>query len=544
MAEMINISERIEHEKTRGFWPEKTIEDYFRRQLEQTPHAVAIYEHRADRGDVENITYAELDARVANIAANLARLGVGKGDAVSFQLPNWWEFVAIHMACVRIGAISNPLMPIFRQRELSFMIANVEARVLIVPESFKNFDHQALGRELLEEIGCLSHLFVVGGQGDDSFEQCLLAAGEAPSSSIPAKPLSALEPNDLMQVLYTSGTTGQPKGVMHTSNTLFSSIVEFSKEIGLNTGDTIFMPSPLAHQTGFCYGIMMAAYHGGALVITDVWDPVIALELMEKYSVAYTFAATPFLSDLTNAQSEQQCNLSGFRMFVTAGAPISPALVVKAREILKTNIMAGWGMTEVGMATVTPRDGARIEDSDGKAIAGSEVRVIDENGALSTYGVEGRLQYRGSVCCIGYYKRPDLQAVDEDGWLETGDNAFQDEKGFIRITGRSKDIIIRGGENIPVVEVENLVLGMKEVSEAALVAMPDKRLNEKGCLFISLSGTQKLELEQVCSHLTEHNLTRQYLPERLEIIGDFPRTPSGKIQKFELRERARSFEEK
>jgi cyclohexanecarboxylate-CoA ligase len=534
MAEMIDISERIEHEKARGFWPEKTIEDYFHQQLERTPGAIAIIEHRADRTEVRTITYAELDLTAGNIAGNLARLGVEKGDAVSFQLPNWWEFVAVHLACVRVGAISNPLMPIFRQRELSFMIANVEAKVLIVPESYKNFDHQALGRELLEELDCLSHLFVVGGEGADSFEQCLLANCDTPS------PLSPLEPNDLMQVLYTSGTTGQPKGVMHTANTLFSSIVEFSREIGLNSGDTVYMPSPLAHQTGFCYGIMMATYHGSALVITDVWDPVVALQLIEKYGVAYTFAATPFLSDLTNAQSAQGRDISKFRMFITAGAPISPTLVVNAREILKTSVMAGWGMTEVGMATVTPKDGSRIEDSDGKAIAGSEVRVIDKNGGVLPFRVEGRLQYRGSFCCIGYYNRPDLQAVDEDGWFETGDNAIQDETGFIRITGRSKDIIIRGGENIPVVEVENLVLGMEEVSEAALVAMPDTRLNEKGCLFVSLTGDHALTLEDVCGYLTRHNLTRQYLPERLEIIDEFPRTPSGKIQKFELRERARA----
>lgn len=536
--DMSIVSNQVQDFQEKYFLDE-TIWDYFSQIVCENPSATAIIEKRVETGRSFEVSYGTLSAHCISIARNLAMIGVRKGDVVSFQLPNWWEFVAIHLACVALGAVSNPLMPIYRHRELSFMIRDAGARVLIVPKQFRGFDYGSLGIQLRDEIECLQHVFVVGGEGELSFEMALLGKGQN-CPMVCEGNRAALAPNDLMQILYTSGTTGQPKGVMHSSNTLFASLAEFSKNCTLRPEDVVFMPSPLAHQTGFCYGMMLSCFLGGSLLLMDIWDAEIGVQLMEQYGACYMFAATPFLKDLVEAQTKLNKDLTQFRMFIASGAPVQPQLVDQARAILGARLFTGWGMTEIGIATITRPDERKTLESDGRALPSGEVRIINDEGHVVSAGQEGRLQYRGAVCCLGYYKRDDLLVVDENGWLDTGDNARMDHEGYIRITGRSKDIIIRGGENIPVVEVENLVLEMREVREAALVAMPDDRLGERGCLFISLQEGCRADLNRVCTHLKSNNITLQYLPEHLEIIEDFPRTPSGKIQKFTLREWAKN----
>ncbi len=534
MSELKVDEARLKLEAERGFWPGAVLTDYLDVFVRDRPDAAAVLEHRAEFGSETSLSFKELNSRASQIARGLHRLGIGRGDFVSFQLPNCWQFVAIHLACLKVGAVSNPLMPIFRQRELSFMLGHADAKVFIAPQSFRGFDHASLARRLGEEISTIEHVFIVGGFGDDAFDAAFPAdeAGKAFETG------SALGPDDVIQLLYTSGTTGEPKGVLHTSNTLLSSIVEFNRRLGLTDDDVVFMPSPLAHQTGFAYGMMTSLMLGAPLVTTDVWDPGTAVDLIERYGISYTFAATPFLSDLANHPGVEGRKLDSFRIFVTAGAPIPPPLVETARRALKINLVAGWGMTEVGISTSTLIGDGREVDSDGLAVPGSEVRVVDDGGRELPPGESGHLQYRGSVTFVGYYKRPHLSVLDDDGWFDTGDIARMDEDGYIRIIGRGKDIIIRGGENIPVVEVENLIHEMPGVSDVAIVAMPDERLVEKACAFVTLHDGAELSLAAMCDFLRDKELAVQYLPERLEILDEMPRTASGKIQKFVLRERA------
>jgi cyclohexanecarboxylate-CoA ligase len=301
------------------------------------------------------------------------------------------------------------------------------------------------------------------------------------------------------------------------------------------------MPSPLAHQTGFTYGACISVMLGAPLLLMDVWQPAKAAALIEQYRACYTFAATPFLADLTYLPDIKRFNLEKFRIFVTAGAPIPPSLIDASRDNLGANIVSGWGMTECGFATGTYFNQQRVTDSDGAASPGQQVRVVDAEGVELPPDQEGNLQFRGSALFVGYLKRPQLYDVDEDGWLNTGDIARMDADGYIRIIGRSKDIIIRGGENIPVIEVENLIHQLTQVTDVAIVAMPDQRLGEKACAFITLHPGQTLTFRQLSDFLLGHNLAKQYLPERLEILDEMPRTPSGKIQKFVLRERVKEF---
>jgi len=528
---------RIELEQQRGVWVDQVITDYLDRWMKEKPGATAIISFREEDAGTTRLSWNELGARVAAIARGLSARGIVKGDVVSFQLPNWWELVAIHLACVRIGAISNPLMPIFRRRELSFMLGHAESKVLIAPVRFRGFDHGTLALELSAELPSLKHVFLVGGQGEHSFEDLLLAGLD----DGPPETGSMLDPNDVMQLLFTSGTTGESKGVLHTSNTLIGTIRQFIARMQVGTADVVFMPSPLAHQAGFAYGMTLATIVGVPLVLLDVWNAASAVALMEQHRATYTFAATPFLNDLANFPGIDKRSLERFRMFVTSGAPIPPVLVQLAQERMHATVVSSWGMTECCSATTTLPSGHKVLESDGCGVTGAEVRITDSTGKEAPRGQPGSLGFRGSSLFVGYLKRPNLYTVDDDGWFNTGDIARMDEEGYIRICGREKDIIIRGGENIPVVEVESAMYRIPQVAEVAVVAMPDPRMSERACAFVTLRPGLSLTFAQMQDCLAAEGLSKHFWPERLEIIEKMPWTPAGKIQKYVLREMAKAF---
>ncbi len=528
-------AKRVAQEANAGFWLEQTILDFFDASLASRPDQTCMIAQRRELDAPISLSYAEMSLRVAAIARGLRKLGIARGDVVSFQLPNCWEFVAIHLACVRIGAISNPLMPIFRERELEFMLERCGAKVLIVPAMFRGFDHEELATELQRKLAGLEQIVVIGGRGANNFDAMF------PPAPPEERYQDALRPNDVMKIMYTSGTTGEPKGVMHTSNTILCSLKSVSERVGLGCNDVIFMPSPFAHSIGFCYGMLMSLYLGAELVTLDVWDPAVAADIMERHGVTFMFGATPFMSDLANLPRVEERNLEKFRIFLTAGAPVPPSLVNRASSALGASIVSGFGMTELGLVTaVEPSCVGRALDSDGCAIPHAQLRVVDAERREVARGTEGEIQVRGSSTFVGYYGRPDLYDVDAGGWFSTGDLAMMDEYGYIRITGRSKDIIIRGGENIPVVEVEKLIHEMRQVNEVAIVGMPDERLGERSCAFVSLRDGNELTLPEVTAFLERRSLARQYLPEKLIVVDSLPKTPAGKIQKFELRERIKS----
>jgi cyclohexanecarboxylate-CoA ligase len=525
--------ERLALERSRGLWPGRVITDYLDRWVAEKPDALALVSWREEQGALLRLSYRELAGRAARAAHALASCGVGRGDVVAFQLPNCWQFLAAHLGCVRLGAVSNPLMPIFRHRELSFMLRHGEARVLIAPARFRGFEHGALARRLGAELR-LSRVLLADSEGEDSFEAVLGAAGEDPCARG-----ARLQPDDVMQLLYTSGTTGEPKGVLHTSNTILSAVREYAKRMGIGASDVIFMPSPLGHQLGFCYGLQMALMLGIPLVLTDLWNPERALELMRAHGATFTFGATPFLADLAGLPGVERRRPPRLRMFASSGAPIPPPVVEAARARLGVKVATCWGMTECASVTITPPDEHKVLESDGCALPNGEVRVLAADGSEAPRGAVGSLQVRGSSLFVGYLKRPELSRLHEGGWFDTGDIARMDEEGYIRICGRSKDVIIRGGENIPVVEIEGALYRMAEVADAAIVAMPDPRLQERACAFVTLRPGSRLSLAAVCKHLAAEGFSKHFWPERLEVVEQMPRTATGKIQKFVLREAAK-----
>ena len=531
---------RVEAMAEQGHWPDTLVVDWLDAVVKTAPEREAILDHNSMTGESTRLSYGALQRRVDRIALGLADFGIGAGDVVAFQLPNWWQFTALHLACVRIGAVSNPLMPIFRERELRHMLAFGEAKAVVVPAEFRGVDHLAMIEGLRGDLPGLDHVWAVGGSGAASFEDALLVpeGDDAAVAGLFAERRPG--PNDVTELLYTSGTTGEPKGVMHTANTLFANVLRYIERVGLTRDDVVMMSSPMAHQTGFLYGALMPIVLGTRVVLQDIWDPNAAVEIIAREKVTYTMASTPFLADLTDAPAVDDHDISSLHTFLTAGAPIPRVLVERATQRLDIAVLSAWGMSENGAVTITrPGDPPeKVFGTDGVALPGMEVRVVDWDGNPVPAGAEGRLQVRGASSFVGYYKRPERYDTDADGWFETGDLAWMDADGYIRITGRSKDVIIRGGENVPVVEVEELLYRHPAVLDCAIVAMPDERLGERGCAFVTLRPGESLDFEGMLAYLRDQKIAKNYLPERLEIVPDMPRTASGKIQKFRLREAA------
>ncbi len=528
---------RIARERARGIWPERVATDYLDRWAAQKPQATALVAWQLEEEREKRLTYRELAACTARAAGILEGAGVRQGDVVSFQLPSCWQFVVLYLATVRLGAIANPLMPIFRQRELAFMLRQAEPRVFVSPQRFRGFDHASLAREVAAGLPGM-RVLLCDAEGADSID-AELERGEAPAAYASG---ARLRPNDVTQLLYTSGTTGESKGALHTSNTLLGAVCSFPGPMRLGADDVIFMPSPLAHQLGFCYGMLLSLVLGVPLVLTDIWRPGRAMQLIEANGVTFTFAATPFLADLAALARDAGRKSGRLRLFASSGAPIPPAVAQAGHEYLGVAVAASWGMTECGSVTITPPDGSRATESDGRSLANGEVRIVDSAGREAPPGEAGALQVRGASLFAGYLKRPQLYKLDADGWFDTGDLARMDAEGYIRICGRSKDVIIRGGENIPVVEVEAALYRMPEVADAAVVAMPDARLQERACAFVTLRRGSSLDLAGLCGRLSDEGFTKHFWPERLEVLAEMPRTPTGKIQKFVLRELAKGLQ--
>jgi cyclohexanecarboxylate-CoA ligase len=518
-----------------GAWRDETLLDHFARHLAAAPEKTAIVARRGETGVETRLTYRELDRLSDVVAISLGRRGIGEGDVVSFQLPNWQEFSVLHLACLKLGAVSNPLMIIFRERELSFMLGLAESKVFVVPAEFRTVDRAAIARAVRADLPTLKHVLVVGGHGEEAFESLL--ADDVSDADLSRLKSRRLSPDAVIQLLYTSGTTGEPKGVMHTSNTMLANLVPFAERLRLTSSDVIHMPSPMAHQLGFMYGLVLPAMLGGTAVLQDVFEAGEMARQIREESATFTMGATPFLSDLTDYVEKAGVGTPTLRVFVSAGAPIPRALVTKARIALGAAIISGWGMSENGAVTTTrPQDPEeKVTSTDGVALPGMEVRIVDATGAVAPRGDEGALQVRGCSNFVGYLKRPGLANLSPDGWFDTGDLARMDEDGYIRIAGRLKDIVIRGGENIPVVEVEGLLFKHPAVASVAIVGYPDARLGERACAFITLKPGARLSFEEMTAFLKAQRLTPQYIPERLEILDELPRTPSGKIQKFRLR---------
>jgi cyclohexanecarboxylate-CoA ligase len=534
MIETDLTPERIGAMTAAGYWRDETLDVYLDRWArERTDKTAAV-----DAGG--RLTWGALARSVERVAYGLAEHGIASGSVISCQLPNWTEFVVLALAATRLGAILNPIPPTYRASELRFILDVLEAQALVVPRRFRNFDYVEMVEGLRPRAPRLERVWVARGTpGHDMlpFASLLETAWEARAGR---RPLSGTDPNAVTEVIFTSGTTGEPKGVMHTSNTVLSIIYPLIERLRFSERDVTLMSSTFGHQTGFLYGYCMTLLLGGTGVWLDVWNAEEAARLIEAEGVTFTMGATPFLQDLTSTPAIARHDVSSLRVFISAGAPIPRKLVEDARRRLGCAISAGWGMTENGCVTCNGLDDPeeKVFGTDGTPLPGMEVAIVDDAGAALPPKTEGNLLVRGHSQFVGYWKRPQFtrEGHTADGWFKTGDRGVLDPGGYLSITGRSKDLIIRGGENISASEVENVLFTHPKVAGVAVVAMPDPRLVERACAFVIPRPGPAPTLGELVAFLESHQLARHKFPERLELVTEFPMTPSGKIQKYKLRE--------
>ncbi|MFE9487719.1 3-phosphoshikimate 1-carboxyvinyltransferase [Streptomyces sp. NPDC006641] len=553
LDDMTGLGLRMSVEPAAPATPPESLPDLLRHWARQRPDATAVVDVRL--GGDTSLTWRELDRRVDKAAATLLSLGVEPGEPVAYQLPNWAEFVEVSLAVLRIGAVCCPLMPIFRERELAFALRRSGARVLLVPDRFRNREH---GREtaawLAEDPaarGALRHVSVVSadrapvelpaegtGLGWSDWNAAV-TAGEADPAALAAR---GPAPDALAQLLFTSGTTGEPKGVLHRHDTLAHAVRLQVERLGLDDGDVVHIPSPLAHQTGFLYGMWLGVTLGVPQLVQAQWDAGTALRALREHRATFVQAATPFLADLVREVSGGRPVPSALRIFVVAGAAVPRRLAERATRVLGAAVCGAFGTTETCLGALSAPDDepATAWGSDGRAMDGVRLRVTDDTGTVLVAGREGNLEIHTPTPFVGYLDRPDLTAEvwTGDGWYRTGDLAVIGADGCLRITGRVKDVINRGGEKVPVAEIEELLHRHPSVDEVAVVGMPDERLGERACAFVVLTDGGDLDLEAVRKYLEQHQVSKHYWPERLRLVDRLPRNPAGKVQKFVLRERA------
>lgn len=522
----------------RGPWPDRLITDYLREHAAATPEQPAVVDESRSRKTV--LGFRELALRVDRAATGLLRAGVQPNEVVCFQLPNYWEFVVLQLALVRIGAISCPLMPIFRERELKLMLGQSACRVLIIADRYRNFAYVPMLEKLRPALPGLERVYVVGDDVPAWAEPfAALLDTEPDMQALDAARPAAGAPT---QLLYTSGTSGEPKGVVHIHNTLIEANRLHIRHFGLTAKDTVYIPSPCAHQTGFLYGMWLALMLGATAVYQDIWDVRVALDLMVRWNVAFVQAATPFLVDLVGEVQREGRRPDHLRIFVATGAAVPRALAQQARKVLETNVCGAWGTTEGCLVTAgTPSDPPeKAWQTDGRRLPEMDLRIVDKQGNSLPPGTEGRFQVKTRCLFTTYLHHPDWyrDAVAPDGWFDTGDLGIVDADGYIRITGRIKDVVNRGGEKVPVAEVEQVLYENPAVADVAIVAMPDPRLGERACAYVVVRDGATFTLEGMRGFLEARGMSKTYWPERVEIVAGLPRTPSGKIQKFLLRERA------
>lgn len=529
--------ESIDEYTKAGYFSNRTITDFLDDAVARTPDKTAAIDSR------RQVTYRQLKAETDRCAWGLLELGVRSGDVVSFQLPNWIEFLVLHFAATRIGAVSNPLIPIYRDREVSFMVGFAESKVLVVPREFRRFDYPAMAARLRPGWPALQHVFVVDGQPGDanpSWESFMDTPWEQrrdPADLTALRP----DPNDVTLLMFTSGTTGEPKGVMHTHNSLVAAIAPLPERLGVDRDSVIHMASTVAHLTGLLYGVRLQIQVGATGIYQDVWSNERFVELIEEHKITQTAAATPFLHDTLNAPNIDSRDVSSLARFCCFGAPIPPAIVRQAKARWpELAVISGWGQTEDALVTLgIPGDPEeKAIERDGYPLPGMRIRVVDEAGTELPPNTNGRLQVTGPFLFAGYAKRLDMTRELFDGkWFDTGDIARIDPDGYLRISGRTKDVIIRGGENIPVAYVENALYENPKIASVAVIGIPDPRLQERACACVVLKpGVDGFSFTEMQQFLNEKGLARQYWPESLEVMPELPSTASGKIQKYRLRQ--------
>ncbi|WP_158229999.1 AMP-binding protein [Sphingobium fuliginis] len=522
-----NLTRGAAHFRATGDWRDLQASTIIANELSADPDRIVV----RDRDRM--LTVRDLDLQSRRLAAWMRAQGVGAGDVVSFQLPNWIEVHVIDLAAALIGAISNPIVPIYRDAEVEFILRESNSKLYFAPTAFRSMRFDAMIDRISDRIpSLLRYVRVRDADGPCGFAHLLSGEHwlEAPVW---------VDPDTPRLLMYTSGTTGRPKGVLHSINTLSCEVENAARYWGLERGDIMLMPSPLTHITGYLYGVLFAELSGLTTILMDRWDASLAVEIIEDCSVNAMVAATPFLQELADAARARQTKLESLRLFACGGAPVAPEIMREATDAFaQCTALRVYGCTEAPTITLGAmvRGSATAICTEG-FVVGHEVKLVDGDGNRIFGDAEGEILTRGPEVMLGYLRTEDNDAAfDSEGFFRTGDLGRFDAEGALTITGRSKDIIIRGGENIAPKEIEDLLHDHPAVAEAAVIGMPHERLGEAPCAFAVLQRGASTDAAQLQSYLDRAGLAKQKIPERFEFIDALPRTAAGKVQKFVLRD--------
>ncbi|MEA4896082.1 MAG: AMP-binding protein [Oscillospiraceae bacterium] len=535
----VKINESLKNiYEERGYWKSSTLLDRFNDSVLKYGGKEFVSDDRGMR-----LTYSQLNEKADALAAYLEKRGIGQEDVVSFQIPPRSEFVIALFACMKIGAIPAPLGLCFVDDELKGLLAMLGSRLHISTATYRATNRIEMISSVKASLPNLNGLIFVCDsdaerkalpRGADSLAEILASDGR------PVKP-SAANSNDIALILCTSGTTKGCKAVMYTHNNIIYSEEVFNETLGLTGDDAIFMPAPLSHATGLHHGIISPMLNGGRLVLEERFICSDAVMIMNREKCTYSMGATPFIYDLLKQLEESGDTLPHLRFYICGGAPVPKELVQRAWNEFGLLVCECYGSTE-SVPHVCVRPDECLENdgrSSGRTMGAIEVRVVDKNRNPVPPGVIGEEASRGPNVFVGYLNAPSLTdaVLDDDGWFYSGDLCVSDENGNIKIVGREKDIIVRGGENLNSNDINENLEGCPGIADHTIIGMPDERLGERICAFIVLSDiTRTVTKEDIISYLQSKKIHKRHWPERVEIIDAIPRTESGKVKKNLLAE--------
>lgn len=517
--------------RQQGLWGDASLADYWQQTARAMPDKIAVVDNHG-----ASYTYSALDHAASCLANWMLAKGIESGDRIAFQLPGWCEFTVIYLACLKIGAVSVPLLPSWRGAELVWVLNKCQAKMFFAPTLFKQTRPVDLILPLQNQLPQLQQLVGVDKLAPAT---SALSLSQIIADNTPLTTAITVHGDELAAVLFTSGTEGLPKGVMLTHNNILASERAYCARLNLTWQDVFMMPAPLGHATGFLHGVTAPFLIGARSVLLDIFTPDACLALLEQQRCTCMLGATPFVYDLLNLLEKQPADLSALRFFLCGGTTI-PKKVARECQQRGIKLLSVYGSTESSPHAVVNLDDplSRFMHTDGYAAAGVEIKVVDDARKTLPPGCEGEEASRGPNVFMGYFDEPELtaRALDEEGWYYSGDLCCMDEAGYIKITGRKKDIIVRGGENISSREVEDILLQHPKIHDACVVAMPDERLGERSCAYVVLKAPHhSLSLEEVVAFFSRKRVAKYKYPEHIVVIEKLPRTASGKIQKFLLR---------
>lgn len=514
-----------------GAWRRETIGELIARQVSTHAGKPAIKDNTGN-----SLTYGELEDNAARLSAFLAARNVGRGDVITMQLPNCCEVGVVMYAAYKLGAVIHPVPITYGRTDLEYGIRKCKSKVAVIAGCFRNVDHAGILDRIIQD-GDMDLLGIVVGEGsvkggvgyDEALSTPRLADGPVCYSDDPAV------------VLFTSGTESRPKGVVHTHNTILFGERVLAERLGLTCNDVCFMASPLNHTTGYTHGLVLNLSTGATLTVLDRFTGTNAVEIMAADRATWTMGATVFLGDTVKVLESAAQRLPSLRYFLCGGAPLLEGVVRRAQDA-GIRVLPIYGSTESSPHTLLSPDAplSASWEVDGQTFPGIDVKIVDDHGASLPPGFPGEECSRGPNLFLGYLDEPALTArtIDAEGWYHSGDLATHDGSGAIKIVGRIKDVIIRGGQNISVREIEDLLDSHPDIHEAAIVGIPDERLGEiMAAALVMKTGAAPLDLDGLSTFLLSRGTSKFKLPQLIVVLEELPRTPSGKIQKYLIKKK-------